>query len=87
MNRYIVNIDESTQGISNKVSLHRANALLSLKYVTSSARPPVPAGYDAADLHLLAHYLLTGALTHTCGKAEPAGHPAVIAELTHRLTE
>lgn len=53
-----VNVDETTQGISNRV-LDRANTIEFEEVYLSPVPPPsAPERCDSADLHLLSHYLV-----------------------------
>lgn len=52
-----INIDETTHGISSKV-LDRANSIeFESISLTTPTPPTAPQGYQAADLHLLSHFL------------------------------
>lgn len=79
-----VNIDESTQGISNKV-LDRANTIELERVDFNPPQPPAPQGYQAADLHLLGHHLVDRGY-RTLDDAR-AAHPAIVQSATQRLTE
>ena len=79
-----VNIDESTQGISNKV-LDRANTIELENVDFDPPEPQMPPDYETADLHVLSHHLFDRCY-RTYAQAA-AAHQAVIADLTQRLTE
>lgn len=78
-----LNIDESTQGISNKV-LDRANTIELEDVDFTPSEPAAPQGYINADLHLLGHYLADRPY-RTISQAR-AAHSALVSEMTNRLT-
>jgi 5-methylcytosine-specific restriction endonuclease McrBC GTP-binding regulatory subunit McrB len=79
-----VNIDESTQGISNKV-LDRANTIELENVDFTPAEPVAPLGYETADLHLLGHQLCERSYrTHD---QAAISHPALVESMTQRLTQ
>lgn len=77
-----VNIDESTQGISNKV-LDRANTIELEDVNFDPPTPPMPDDYMAADLHLLGHHLFDRPY-RTYAHAL-AAYPTEIAAIKDRL--
>ncbi|MEX6430119.1 McrB family protein [Ferrimicrobium acidiphilum] len=79
-----VNIDESTQGISNKV-LDRANTIELENVDFSPPEPPEPDDYQHADLHVLAHHLVDR--RYRAYEQAVAAHQAELATVTQHLTE
>ena len=78
-----VNIDESTQGISNKV-LDRANTIELENVDFDPPTPPSPVDYMTADLHLLGHHLFDRPY-RTYAQAV-AAYPTEIEAIKQRLT-
>lgn len=79
-----VNIDETTQGISNKV-LDRANTIELEDVNFTPPEPLAPQGYQIADLHLLGHHLADRPY-RTVARAA-AAHQAIVTDTTQRLTD